>query len=75
MVDGSRTIRGTQAASDVGGWLDERGVSGFLATTFDGELIGFVGVTTCSAAASMIDRTRTRKVSSAPRSKLDRSEC
>ena len=42
MIDGPRTIRGTGAASDMGRWLDERGVEGVLATTADGELIGYV---------------------------------
>jgi CBS domain-containing protein len=42
MVEGPRTIRGTTAASDLGRWLDERRVEGVLATTADGELIGYV---------------------------------
>ncbi len=42
MVDGPRTIRGTQPASDMGRWLDERDVHGVLVTTADGELIGYV---------------------------------
>jgi Mg/Co/Ni transporter MgtE len=42
MVDGPRTIRGTRPASELGGWLDERGVKGVLVTTADGELVGYV---------------------------------
>jgi len=42
MIDGPRTIRGTRAASEMGRWLDERGVKGVLVTTADGELIGYV---------------------------------
>jgi hypothetical protein len=42
MIDGPRTIRGTRAASELGGWLDERGLKGVLVTTADGELVGYV---------------------------------
>jgi CBS domain-containing protein len=42
MLDGPRTVRGTRPASDVGRWLDERGVRGVLATTADGELMGYL---------------------------------
>jgi Mg/Co/Ni transporter MgtE len=42
LVDGPRTIRGTRAASEIAGWLDERGVGGVLVTNADGELVGYV---------------------------------
>ena len=42
MIEGPWTIRGTTAASDLGRWLDERRVEGVLATTADGELIGYI---------------------------------
>jgi hypothetical protein len=42
MVEGPRTIRGARAASEIGDWLDERGIKGVLVTTADGELIGYV---------------------------------
>jgi hypothetical protein len=41
-LDGPRTIRGTRPASEMGAWLDERRVPGFLITTADGELIGYL---------------------------------
>ena len=42
LTEGPRTIRGTLAASEIAGWLDERGVPGVLVTTADGELAGYV---------------------------------